>query len=77
MSSVASLQMELAPGGSLVPEQPQGLKFQPLLSVRTTSLCLPIFEGIFTGLKRFSQLVLDTALSSYPSLCCVAASRTL
>ncbi|DBA70773.1 TPA: hypothetical protein ACH3X2_011669 [Trebouxia sp. C0005] len=37
--------MELAPGGSLVPEQPQGLKFQPLLSVRTTSLCLPIFEG--------------------------------
>ena len=77
MSIVALLQMELTQGGSLVPEQPQGSKFQPKLNIRTTSLYLPVFEGIFTGLNLLSQLVLDTALSSYPSLCWRAAVQTL
>ncbi len=77
MSSLALLQMELAHGGSLVPEQPQGSKFHPVLNIRTTSVYLPVFEGIFTGLNLFSQLVLDTALCSYPSLCWSAAVQTL
>ncbi len=77
MSSVALLQMELAQGGSLVPEQPQGSKFQPRLIVRTISVYLPVFEGIFTGLNLFSQLVLDLALCSYPSLCWSAAAQSV
>ena len=76
MSSMALLQMEVAHGGSLVPEQPQGLKFQPLLNVRTSSLYLPIFEGIFTRLEA-GQLILDTAPCSYPSICWSAPLRTL
>ncbi len=71
------LQMEPAQGGSLVPEQPQGSKFQPVLNIRTTRLYLPVFEGIFTGLNLSSQLVLDTALCSYPSLCWSAAAQSV